>query len=347
MDIGNAIIDLCSAAGPSGFEDGVAEKVRALLSPLVDEVYSDALGNIIGVKRSGKENAARLLFDAHIDEIGFIVTGYEEGFLRFGCLGGIDPRMMPACGVMLMTEPPMYGVIDTMPPHVLKEGESDEAIKADELFIDAGLTQEEAEKRIPLGTPAVYARGAKRFGENLICGKTMDDRACFSCLLRAAELLKDESLNVDLYIMASTQEEVGLRGAKAGAFGIAPDYAVAVDVGHASTPDCKTWETKKLGGGVVIGRGPNMNRAFTDKIIACAEKNGIKYQIGVEPDGDSGTNTMVIQTTREGAATALFSLPLKYMHTPVEVISLDDAEGVARLLAEIARAMPEGGHFNA
>lgn len=347
MDIGNTITELCSFAGPSGFEDNVAEKARELLTPYVDEVFTDTLGNVIGVKRCGRDNALRLLFDAHVDEIGFIITGYEEGFLRFGCLGGIDPRMMPACGVMLMTEPPIYGIIDTMPPHILKDGEADEAIKTEELYIDVGMSQEQAEKLIPLGTPGVYARGAKRFGENLICGKTMDDRACFSCLLRAAELLKDEELNVDLYIMASTQEEVGLRGAKAGAYGIAPDYAIAVDVGHAATPDCKTWETKKLGGGVVIGRGPNMNRNFTDGIISCAERNGIRYQIGVEPDGDSGTNTMVIQTTREGAATALLSLPLKYMHTPVEVISLEDAEGVAKLLAETAKAMPEGGHFNA
>ena len=343
MDIGNAIEELCGLAGPSGFEESAADTAKRLLAPYVDEAYTDVLGNVIGVKRCGKENARRLLFDAHLDEIGFIVTGYEDGFLSFSSLGGVDARMLPACCVKLMTDPPVFGVIDTMPPHVLKEGETDETIKMEDLFIDVGMTKEEAEKKIPLGTPGVYARSAHRFGEDLICSKTLDDRSCFACLVRAAELLKDEKLDVDVYYMGSTQEEVGSRGAKTGAFTVDPDYAVIVDVGFASTPDCSTWETKKVGSGCVIGKGPNMNRQFTDRIISAAEEKGIPYQIGVEPYGNSGTNAAVIQVTREGVATALFSLPLRYMHTPVEVISLTDAENTAKLLAASAAAIPEGG----
>ena len=346
METGNVMAELCGLPGPSGFEEAAAAAAERLLAPYVDEVCTDTMGNVIGVRRCGKENAKKLLFDAHIDEIGFIVTGHEEGFLKFSALGGIDARMLPACGVRLMTDPPLYGVIDTMPPHVLKESEMDETIKIEDLFIDVGMTQEEAEKRIPLGTPGVFARAAKRFGEDLICSKSLDDRSCFACIVRAAELLKDEKLNVDVYYMGSTQEEVGSRGAKTGAFAAAPDYAVIIDVGFAETPDCKNWETKKLGAGCVIGKGPNMNRAFTEHIIRMAEEKGIPYQIGVEP-GNSGTNATVIQVTREGVATALFSLPLRYMHTPVEVVSLTDAENTARLLAETAISMPEGGSFNA
>ena len=158
-------------------------------------------------------------------------------------------------------------------------------------------------------------------------------------MVRAAELLKDADLNVDLYIMGSTQEEVGLRGATTGAFSVYPDYAVAVDVCHAKTPDCKTWHTMDLGGGAAVCIGPNMNRAFTKKITDIADEKGLKYQIEIAPGGSSGTNTSVIQTTREGVCTALLSLPLKYMHTPVEVISLDDAESTAQILAELAKAM--------
>ena len=345
MEIGNAMEELCGLYGPSGFEESAGDTAKRLLAPFVDEVNIDVMGNVIGVKRCGKENAPKLLFDAHIDEIGFIVTGYEEGFLRFASLGGIDARMLPACCVRLMTEPPVFGVIDTMPPHVLKEGETDETIKIDDLFIDVGMTQEEAEKKIPLGTPGVYARSARRLGDDLICSKTLDDRSCFACLVRAAELLKDEDLNADVYYMGSTQEEVGSRGAKTGAFAVDPDYAVIVDVGFASTPDCSTWETKKLGSGCVIGRGPNMNRQFTDRIVKAAEEKGIPYQIGVEPYGHSGTNAEVIQVTREGVATALFSLPLRYMHTPVEVVSLTDAENTAKLLAAAAAVIPEGGSY--
>ena len=339
METAKIITELCSMAGPSGFEDSVALRAKEILAEYMDKVNIDVMGNVIGVKKCGKENAPKLMFDAHIDEIGFIVTGIEEGFLKISTIGGVDPRMMPACEIMLMTEPPIYGIVGTMPPHVLTPKEQEEAVKIEDMFVDIGLSQEEAEKAVPLGTPGVYKTGAVEFGENLICGKTLDDRACFACLVRAAELLKDADLNVDLYIMGSTQEEVGLRGATTGAFSVYPDYAVAVDVCHAKTPDCKTWHTMDLGGGAAIAIGPNMNRAFTKKITDIADEKGLKYQIEIAPGGSSGTNTSVIQTTREGVCTALLSLPLKYMHTPVEVISLDDAESTAQILAELAKAM--------
>lgn len=340
MAILETIMELCGLPGPAGFEQPVAERVAAMLAPLTDEVRTDVLGNVIGVKRCEAslrgESKKKLLFDAHIDEIGFIITGHDEGFLRFSTLGGVDARMLPASEIKILTEPPIIGVVAVSPPHILEADESDKTIKTDNLYIDIGMNQDEAKKAVPLGTPAVYNTGARPFGDGLICGKGLDDRACFAAILYALELIKDEKLDVDLYILASVQEEVGERGAKTGAFGIAPDWCVAIDVDHAKTPDGKEHWLKELGSGVVISKGTILNKCLTDTAVRLAGEKGIKHQIGVEA-GNTGTNANFINISREGVATALFGLPLKYMHSPVEVISLKDAEAAGALLAEVAK----------
>ena len=335
MEIQEIITRLCRTEGPSGFEDNAAKCACELLRPYVDEIDTDVMGNVIAVRRCGRENAPKLMLDAHLDEIGFIVTGYDGGFVKFASIGGVDPRMLPACEIKLLANPPIYGIVCAAPACVQTGDAPEKAQKAEEMCIDVGMTAEQVKKAVPIGTPGVYRRTPNPFGEKFMCGKTMDDRSCFACLVKAAELLKDTKLNFDLYILGSTQEEVGLRGAAAAAYSIYPDMCIAVDVCHAKTPDCKNWQTLDMGGGVVICRGPNMNRAFTDRIIAAAERCGAKYQIGAEPGGSSGTNTTAIQIARGGVCTALLSLPLKYMHTPVEVISLEDAEYTAMTLAAL------------
>jgi len=339
MDLESVLIGLCSLAGPSGFEEPVAERVKSLLEPLMDETRVDVLGNVIGARRCGKEGARKLLFDAHIDEPGLIITGAEEGFLRFAALGGADARILPASGITIMTDPPTYGVVGVLPPHVLKKEDSDKAAKIEDLFIDAGLTQEEAVKNVPQGTPAVPALGVRRLGNDRICGKALDDRAGLAAILLAAEMLRDTVLDVDLCIMASVQEEVGARGAAPGVFAIAPELCIVVDAGHAKTPDSKPAETGEvLGGGVIISRGPNMNAALTGAVIELARENGIKHQIRVKPGGNSGTNARAIQISGEGVATALLSIPARYMHA-YEVVSLEDVRSAASLLAEAAKSL--------
>jgi len=333
------LTELCQLPGPAGFEEPVTAHIKTLLDPYMDETWIDVLGNVIGVRKSMKENASKLLFDAHIDEIGIIVTGVEEGFLRFAGLGGLDARVVPATGVIILTDPPIYGVISVLPPHILKKEDTEKVVKIEDLFIDIGQTQEGAEKLVTPGTPGVFAGGVKSFGENGICGKALDDRAGFVAILYALELLKDIDLDVDLYVMASVQEEVGVRGATPGAYSIAPDYCVVVDVDHAKTPDSKAFEVSSmLGDGVIVTRGPNMNPTFTEKVLKLAQDNKIKHQINVAPRGSSGTNARAIQISREGVATALLSIPMKYMHSVNEVISLDDLESTAKLLSETAKA---------
>ena len=318
---------LCQVNAPTGFEGPAVEVAKNLLTPLVDEVYTDRIGSVVGVKRCGKENARRVLLDAHLDEIGLIVTGVEEGFLRFRTIGGVDPRMLPDRELTVMTQPPILGVVACLPPHVLQAEDMKKSIPIDDLRVDVGMSQEQAEAAIPIGTPMVFRGGSFALDGDKLCGKSMDDRSCFVTLLRAAELLKDKPLDVDLYIMGSTREEVSGAGAKVGTYGINPNFCVAVDVTHGKTPDANLHRRSSIGGGPQIGIGPNMTRWMTQRMIEKAKANAIPYQPEVM-EGHTGTNGWEMQISREGVATSVLSLPLKYMHSPIEVLSLADMEQV-------------------
>ena len=322
-----ALERLCTCTAPSGFEGPAAAVAAELLRPLVDEVSIDRMGNVLGVRRSKTPGAPKLLLDAHLDEIGLIVTGVEDGFLRFRSIGGVDPRMLPGRELVVLTDPPLRGLVACP-----AGGDEDKSVPLNELYVDVGLSQEEAERAVPVGTPMVYRAGCFPLGEEQMCGKSMDDRACFVTLLRAAELLRDKELDVELHILGSTREEVSGAGAVVGTWAVAPDFCVAVDVTHGKTPDGPADKTFELGGGPAIGVGPNMTRWMTERMIAKAREHSIPYQLEIM-SGHTGTNGWEMQISREGVATSVLSLPLKYMHTPVETLSLADMEGVAQLLA--------------
>jgi endoglucanase len=331
MDLKELTKKLCSLSGPSGFETAVFDFIADYVRPFADEIKTDAMGNLMAVKRCGRADAKMVLLDAHMDEIGFIVTGAEDGFLKFATLGGVDSRMLPAREVRVLTQPPLFGVIDVMPPHLLKADEMEKSIDIDKLTIDVGLSQDEAQRLVPPGTPVVYAEGCEELGSGQLCGKAMDDRACAAILLKAFETVCAKSLYVDVCCLISTQEEVGLRGAKVGAWAVNPDYAIVVDVTHAKTPDGSE-VTLEQGKGVAIGIGPNMNNAMGKQLFRLAEELDIPHQAEVCPGGSSGTNAAVVQVSQAGVATALLSLPLKYMHTPVETALNGDMESVLHLI---------------
>ena len=336
MNLRDMIKELSALGGPSGFETAVRRRAEELIKPYVDETRTDVMGNLIGIRRCGKPGAKKLMLEAHMDEIGLIVTGYEKGYLRFASLGGVDPRMLPALEVRILTEPPLYGVIDTMPPHVLSGEEMDKTIPADKLLIHTGLSEEETKARIPLGTPVAFASGCTDLGETRLCGKSLDDRACVAILIKTMEFVSQQELDVDVIVLISTQEEVGGRGAVTATFALEPDWAVAVDVTHAETPDAKKSETLPLSAGPAIAVGPNMNPNITQALIGLAREKELPHQIEVIP-GNSGTDGWEIQISREGVSTAVVSLPLRYMHSPVEVIDLEDANTTVRLLAELVK----------
>lgn len=217
----------------------------------------------------------------------------------------------------------------------------DKSLPIKELCIDVGLSQEEAKKRIPVGTPAAYRGGCAPLGEDLLCGKALDDRAGFAVLLDVLERLQGKELDVDLYVLGSTQEETHSTGAVTAAYEIAPQLCVAVDVTHGDTPDGPKHETFKLGGGPVIGVGPNCARSLSGRLKELAGELEMPIQIEVMASS-SGTNAWPIQVSREGVATAVLSIPERYMHTPVEVVNKKDLEDAARLLAACVESLGEG-----
>jgi len=345
LNLAKTLTGLSALTGPSGFERPVAEAAVKLMEPLMDEAHVDRFGNAVGLRRCGKKGAKKVLLDAHLDEIGLIVVDIQEGFLKFKTIGGVDPRMLPDREVTVLTDPPMLGVVACLPPHVLTAEDTKKSIPIDELFIDVGLSQAQAEKKIPIGTPISFRGGAAPLGDKLICGKSLDDRSCFVTLLRAAELLKDKELDVDLYLMGSTREEVSGAGAIVGTYGIDPDCCVAVDVTHGTTPDGPKDRICKLFGGPALGVGPNMTRWVTQRMKEKAKASDIPLQIEVMP-GHTGTNGWHMQIVREGVPTSVVSLPLKYMHSPVEVVAPEDMEQVAQLLAAFVLDFgKEAGHL--
>jgi endoglucanase len=327
---------LCRESGPSGFETAVADRAEELLRPLVDETWRDVMGNLFGLRRCGKEGAKRLLLDAHMDEVGFIVTEITEGFLRFSAIGGVDSRMLPGREVTVLGKETLYGVIDCLPPHVLTAEQREQAVQVKDVYIDLGLSQEEAEKLVPIGSPGVFRGDLIRLQGDTISGKALDDRLCAAVLLSTLEELKGADLPCDLVVMLSTQEEVGCRGAKPGIWSADPDWCIAVDVTFARTPDSSEPGTFKAGSGCTIGVGPNANRNITEALMATAKEKEIPYSIEVLP-GNSGTNGWPMQVSRQGVATAIVSVPIKYMHSPVETARLCDAETAVKLLTEFVR----------
>ncbi len=340
MDLLETLQRLSALSGPSGHIGAVSDAAEALLRPLVDEVHRDRLDNVYGLRRCGRENAPCVLLDAHLDEIGFLVTGHEDGFLRFRTVGGVDARMLPGRELTLMSDEPGFGVVAAKAPHVLSEQEREQALEIENLYIDVGMSQEEAMRAYPIGTPAVYREQCLPMQGSRVSGKAMDDRACFVVLLRTLELLAGEKLSFDVCVLGSNMEETGGDGATVGAFRVHPDCAVALDVTFATQPDVSKRKGFALGGGPAIGVGPNMASWMTERFKRAAAAKNIPVNLEVM-SGRSGTNGEEIQISREGVATQVLSVPVRYMHTPMEEIDLNDMEQTAQLLAAFLLGLRE------
>lgn len=339
MDLKEMIFTLSEAAGPSGDETGAADAAAELLRPYVDSVTRDVMGNLVGIRCCKKRGAKCVLLDAHLDEVCLRVTGHDRGFLKFTAVG-IDPRLLPGLEVRVLSQPPVYGVVTCLPPHVLTQQEREKPFEADRLYIDCGMTSDEAEKNVPVGIYAVYATRPFLMGDKLICGKALDDRACFAVLVRTMELLQSHTLPVDVCVLGSLQEESTGMGARVGCFNLMPDYGIAVDVTFGDTPDSPREQTFPLGGGPTVGFGPTLNRRMSLELMQTAQEQQIPCTREVL-EGNTGTNSMQMQICREGIAAACVSLPLRYMHTPIEAVHLDDVENTARLLAQYILTLGE------
>jgi endoglucanase len=337
--------ELIGVASPSGFEWNIQKILRRRLRQHCDEVRTDVHGNVIGVLNA--DAPLRVMLSGHCDEIGLMVTHIDDkGFLYFAAVGGVDPAVLCGQRVRIHTaEGPVLGVLGRKPIHLMEPDERGKVLKLQELWMDIGAKNgKEAKKVVAVGDYATLDAGFEELRNGLVVGRGFDDRVGAFVVAETLRRLVGKKLRVAVYGVCSVQEEIGLRGARTSAFGIDPHAGIAVDVGFASDApgtDPKRTGECKLGKGPALHRGPNINPALERLLEDTAKKAKIAVQITAEPAA-TGTDANAIQVNRSGVAAALLSIPNRYMHTPSEVVSLDDLDDASKLLAEtLLRMTPE------
>lgn len=326
---------LLEAHGGPGFEEDVRHLILPHLSEYASEIWSDALGNLIGlIPGAGEGRRPRVLVAAHIDEIALVVTRVEKGgFLRLAQAGGFDPRALVGQEVVVHAKDGrLWGVIGAKPPHLTPPSERTKAPKLDDLYVDLALPEDEVRARVRVGDRVTLRRAPLDLLNGRIAGKSVDNRASAAVLLEALALLKAMVRTADLYAVFTVQEEVGLRGAQTVGFGLMPDIAIAVDVTFGAFPGQAPDESFPLEGGVAISFGPNLHRRVFRRLVDCAERHRIPYQIELS-QRPVGADANAFQIAGPGLATALIGPPIRYMHTSVETVAYDDILQCARLIA--------------
>ena len=332
--LGELIFRLCGAPGVAGEEAPVLRAAAEELKKYAS-VHTDALGNLTA--EMGKKDAKEhVLLDAHLDQIGLIVTRIDdEGFLHVDQCGGVDRRVLPGSPVTVLGRETLRGIVCCTPPHLAGDNEG-KVLPVEKMAVDVGLSEEEARRLVFPGDRILFYSRPKKLLGTKISAAGLDDRAGVAALIRCAQLLSEEELDCRLTILCSTREETGGQGAVTGAYLAAPTQAVAVDVSFALQPDVPEENCGKLGGGPMIGVAPVLDRAMGEKLFAIARRLKMPHKADVM-GGKTGTNGDEIAVSRSGVRTALISIPLRYMHTPAEVIDLRDVEYTAELLAEYIR----------
>jgi len=332
---------LSNAHGVSGYEGSVRQIIEDEIRPYVDEIRTDKMGNLITTK---KGSTPVLMLAAHMDEIGLMVKYVDEnGFCGFTTTGGWFDQTLLSQRMILHTENgPVYGAIGSKPPHVMKEDERKKVVKAEDMFIDVGATsKEDAEKLgVKVGTPVTSDMVFKPLGNDRVVGKAFDNRAGCVMLIEAVKQMKE--LDATVHAVFTVQEEVGLKGAKTSAFGLNPDVAIATDV--TITGDHPGIEKKdsanELGKGPSVtvsdadGRGIIVPEQVLKWLNETAESNNIPYQPEVGSGGT--TDATAIHLTRGGIPTGVVSIPTRYIHTPVSVMSIGDIEKTIQLIVRAA-----------
>lgn len=344
--------NLIALQSPSGFEADAAKLFASYVAKAADAVQVDLMGNTIAEIRPKTPTEFTVMFSAHIDEIGLMVRYVDEkGFIYFAAIGGIDVRLLLGQRVTIHTDAgKVRGVIGHKPIHLMDAAEGEKTPKIYDLFIDIGAKdKKETLRHVAIGDPVTVDGELEKLLNGLYVGRGFDDRMGVFCL---AELVHElhanrDRLKVNVKVVASVQEEIGLRGAHAAAYHIKPDVGIAVDVGFATdfpSVDPKRIGEARCGGGPIIARGPNINHKLYDLATRTAKKHKIPCQPHAEPRG-TGTDANVIQLSRGGVAAGLVSVPLRYMHTNVEVLSGADLEHTIQLLRELTLQLKPGMDF--
>lgn len=324
---------LCATPGVPGREEQFREVVREELAPYADEMYTDPMGNLFAVRKGRGANPRKIMIAAHMDEISFIVKSiHKDGFIYFHPLGGFDPRVLVAQRVKVYGKRVLDGIIGIKPTHFTTPEERQKVTPLEDLFIDLGLPVEEVKELVRIGDCITLERELIEIG-NFYCGKTLDDRVGVYAMIRA---FRDFSASDDdIYAVATVQEEIGVRGAIAASFGLAPDIGIALDITIAADmPEIKEKDyCVEMGKGTAIKILDSYSVSHYGLVTflrELAEKKQITHQMEVLPRG--GTDAGGMQLSRAGIPVCTLSIPNRYTHSVVESVHRDDVEMTIRLL---------------
>lgn len=334
--------DLLLTPSPSGYERPVQDCVRSWARQYADEVRTDRHGNVLAVLRPGGQ--PRIMLAGHCDQIGLMVQHIDDnGFLYVQPIGGWDMQILLGQHLTVWSaHGPVPGVVARRAPHLMSSEERNKVPQFTDVWVDIGVKdRKEAEELITPGDPVTIALSYRELRNNLVAASGLDDKVGVWVVMEVLRLLQGKPLQASIYCVSTVQEEIGLRGATTSAYGIHPTVGIAVDVCHATdTPgnDKKQLGDTKLGAGPVVFRGPNINPRVLEGLQRCAREREITIQVRGSPRA-TGTDANVIQLSRDGVATGLIGIPNRYMHSPVEVVSLDDLERAAALLAAFCQSL--------
>jgi tetrahedral aminopeptidase len=333
---------LLETPSPSGYERCIQDTVRAWAKPLADEVRTDRHGNVLAVLHPGGH--PRIMLAGHCDQIGLMVQYIDEGgYLYVQPIGGWDMQILLGQRLTVWgADGPLPGVVSRKAPHLLTGEERNKVPQFTDIWVDIGARdRKDAEALVTPGDPVTFELGTQELRNGLLTSPGLDDKVGVWTVMETLRLLHGRPLQAAVYCVSTVQEEIGLRGATTSAYGIHPTVGIAVDVCHASdTPgnDKKQLGDTKLGSGPVLFRGPNINPHVLDRLREAARAHEIAVQVKGAPRA-TGTDANAIQLSRDGVATGLIGIPNRYMHSPVEVVSLNDLDGAARLLAEFCASV--------
>lgn len=320
---------LCNAAGVGGQAD-IVTVATDLLTPLVDKVEVDAMGNVLGFRYCSNMDAPTIMLEAHLDEIGFLVTHIDDnGFVYTGAAGGIDRRVLTGQEVIVYGDQPYRGVFCSVPPHL--SGKDNELPELSKWGIDVGMSGDDAKQHIKLGSRVGFAPNFCALNDHIVSSKALDDRAGMAAILHCLRKLPADC-PVNVAVAFCVQEELGCRGSDPATRRIQPDEAIITDVSFALTPDANPNQCGKMGEGVMIGISPILSQQMTKKMFDLAQDKSIPYQTEVCPGG-TGTDADHITACLCGVPGALLSIPQRYMHTPVETVDMNDVMSVGDLMA--------------
>lgn len=341
MEIAKCLEYLSGLIAVAGFEATAAAKIADTFKDYCDEVRIDKFFNVFFLKKGFNKSAKKVLITAHSDEIGFLVNAIDDkGFIGISPIGGIDSKILLAQEVIIHGREDIPGIIGAMPPHLMKPEDAGKAVKIKDLRVDTGLKGDELKKTVSIGDVVSLKAGFSIMNKNKASGKSFDNRTGIVCMVEILKYLKDINHENDIILIASTQEETSLVGITTAAYALKPDVAIVIDACHGDIPDLSKDVSSTPGKGPEISIGPNLHQGMVEKLFELGKDICIPFQKMVE-SGDTGTEAWATQVSGCGIPTALLSIPIRYMHTAVETVNLEDIKYTARIITEFLKLSSE------